>query len=158
MFQQIRLGQKTEKAVGFLDTLRVLKFYKFQHVPKDGINIREWNSEKGCFETRNFKPEDLKKLYPQARALDFDPYSHPIVSSAFDEILAKPEDECGSIISTANTALKEYLDPILAANTSCSDFCINDVLNYKDPVSLYLVTPPADLIRLSLSSVCSLNI
>lgn len=81
--------------------------------------------------------------------MDFDPYSHPIVSSAFDEILAKPEDECGSIISTANTALKEYLDPILAANTSCSDFCINDVLNYKDPVSLYLVTPPADLIRLS---------
>lgn len=142
-------AKKTEKAVGFLDTLRVLKFYKFQHVPKDGINIREWNSEKGCFETRNFKPEDLKKLYPQARALDFDPYSHPIVSSAFDEILAKPEDECGSIISTANTALKEYLDPILAANTSCSDFCINDVLNYKDPVSLYLVTPPADLIRLS---------
>ena len=30
-----------------------------------------------------------------------------------------------------------------------SDFCIDDLMNYKKPVSLYLVTPPSDLLRLA---------
>lgn len=59
------------------------------------------------------------------------------------------EQECASIISTANTALKEYLDPVLAQNTAVSDFCIDDMMNYKKPVSLYLVTPPSDILRLA---------
>ena len=59
------------------------------------------------------------------------------------------QEECASIISTANTALKEYLDPVLAQNTAVSDFCIDDIMNYKKPVSLYLVTPPSDILRLA---------
>ena len=74
---------------------------------------------------------------------------HPIIYQAFTEICSKAENEGASIISTANTALKEYLDPVLAQNTSVSDFCVDDLMNYKKPVSLYLVTPPSDLLRLA---------
>ena len=98
---------------------------------------------------RRFTPEDMKELYPDAMSLDYMPNVHPIIYQNFVEILSKPDNECGSIVSTANTALKEYLDPMLAKNTSVSDFCIDDLMNYKTPVSLYLVTPPSDLLRLA---------
>lgn len=38
---------------------------------------------------------------------------------------------------------------MLAQNTSVSDFCIDDIMNYKKPISLYLVTPPSDILRLA---------
>ena len=134
-------------AKGFLETLKSLK--EFQHVPKKGIKIREWNKERHTYVERRFNPKDLHSLYPQVQSIDMMPYTHPIIYQNFIEILAKPDNECGSIISTANTALKEYLDPTLAMNTSCSDFCIDDVMNEKRPMSLYLVTPPSDLLRLA---------
>lgn len=132
---------------GFLDTLKALK--DFQHVPEEGIEIREWDKKNHQYVQRKFKPRDLKTLYPGAQSLGHMPYTHPIIYQNFVEILAKPDNECGSIISTANTALKEYLDPTLAMNTACSDFCIDDVMNERKPISLYLVTPPSDLLRLA---------
>jgi type IV secretion system protein VirD4 len=41
-----------------------------------------------------------------------------------------------------------YSDPVVAANTSASDFAINDLVNHDRPVALYLVVPPSDKIRL----------
>ena len=99
---------------------------------------------------RPFMPEDLHELYYMYTDINkLMPCTHPLIYKNFMEIVAKPENECGSIVSTANTALKEYLDPVLATNTSVSDFCIDDIMNYEKPVSLYLVTPPSDLLRLS---------
>lgn len=150
-----------DKAVAksFLDTLKDLINYQeedvkrstkvFEHVPESGIKIREWNKNKGCYEERLFTPEDLRRIYPDAQSLRDMPNVHPIIYQAFTEICSKAENEGASIISTANTALKEYLDPVLAQNTSVSDFCVDDLMNYKKPVSLYLVTPPSDLLRLA---------
>ena len=134
-------------AKGFLDTLKGLE--DFEHVPEGGIEIREWSKEKRAYVTRHFDVSDLKAIYPQAQSIERMPHTHPIIYQNFIEILSKPDNECGSIISTANTALKEYLDPTLAMNTSCSDFCIDDVMNEQRPMSLYLVTPPSDLLRLA---------
>lgn len=120
----------------------------FEHVPKDGIEIDEWDTKACRYVKRRFTPDDLHKLYPGANFKET-PYTHPIVGQAFIEISKKPDNELGSIVSTANTALKEYLDPVLSMNTSVSDFCIDDIMNYKKPVSLYLVTPPSDLLRLA---------
>lgn len=134
---------------GFTDTLEALQSY--HHIPKDGLKIKEWDTKKAAYVERTFTKEDLKELYPDAPSLDtpgFE-YTHPIIFQAFAEIVSKPDNELGSIVSTANTALKEYLDPLLAANTSVSDFCIDDLMNYKKPVTLYLVTPPSDLLRLA---------
>ena len=52
------------------------------------------------------------------------------------------------VLSTAKTALTLYSDPLVARNTSASDFTIQDLVNHDRPVSLYLVVPPSDKIRL----------
>lgn len=124
----------------------------FDHVPEDGINITEWDTDKGEYVERHFTPQDLYAMYPDdfPNGADCDaPFTHPIINKAFVEIAKKPDNELGSIVSTANTALKEYLDPVLTSNTRVSDFCIDDIMNAKKPVSLYLITPPSDLLRLA---------
>ena len=44
--------------------------------------------------------------------------------------------------------LSLYRDPIVAKNTSESDFFISDIMNLETPVDLYLVVSPANLDRL----------
>src|SRR5207248_9813796 len=41
-----------------------------------------------------------------------------------------------------------YSDPLVARNTSASDFTIDNLVNHEHPASLYLVVPPSDKIRL----------
>jgi type IV secretion system protein VirD4 len=41
-----------------------------------------------------------------------------------------------------------YSDPLVSRTTSASDFTIQDLVNHERPVSLYLVVPPSDKIRL----------
>lgn len=134
---------------GFTQTIE--RLLNFPHVPEGGLEITEWNTEDRKYETRTFTREDLRKVYPDADSLNIEKYAgtHPIIMQAFAEIISKPDQELGSIVSTANTALKEYLDPLLAKNTSVSDFCVDDLMNYSKPVTLYLVTPPSDIPRLA---------
>src|SRR5580693_968231 len=56
--------------------------------------------------------------------------------------------ELSGMLSTAKTALALYSDPLVARNTAASDFVINDLVDDDRPVSLYLVVPPSDKIRL----------
>ena len=51
----------------------------------------------------------------------------------------KPENEAGSIVSTAKSELALYRDPIVAKNTNTSDFYVYDIMNSDTPVSLYIV-------------------
>ena len=64
------------------------------------------------------------------------------------EMLDKEDRDFGGVLSTAKTALTLYSDPLVAKNTSASDFTIDDLVNHERPVSLYLVVPPSDKIRL----------
>lgn len=73
---------------------------------------------------------------------------HPVISQAAQSIKNKPEDERGSVISTATTALGLYRDPEVAYSVGSSDFSIRDLMHHETPVSLYLVIPPADKRRL----------
>ena len=61
----------------------------------------------------------------------------------------RPNEEAGSVLSTATSFLSLYTDPIIAENTSCSDFRIKQIMNSDKPVALYLVTEPTDKDRLS---------
>jgi type IV secretion system protein VirD4 len=74
--------------------------------------------------------------------------THPVVCEKVQEMLDKEEKDFGGVLSTAKTALTLYSDPLVAMNTSASDFRINDLVNHARPVSLYLVVPPSDKIRL----------
>src|SRR5664279_5837359 len=64
------------------------------------------------------------------------------------EMLDKEDKDFSGVLSTAKTALTLYSDPLVARNTSASDFTIDDLVNHAHPVSLYLVVPPSDKIRL----------
>lgn len=87
--------------------------------------------------------------------------THPLVASGAREMLNKSEAERTSIISTALTFLKLYRDPVIAKNTSVSDFTIQDLVSNKKPASLYLGVPPSDvprtmpLMRLILNQILS---
>ena len=75
--------------------------------------------------------------------------THPKVAEAAAEIVNKPDNERGSVISTALSYLSLYRDPVVAYNTSVSDFKIEDLMRDDFPVSLYLVIPQEDMERLT---------
>ena len=74
--------------------------------------------------------------------------THPLVASAARDQLNRPEEEAGSVLSTALSYLTIYRDPVVAANVSRSDFCIRDLMQSEEPVTLYIVTEPVDKQRL----------
>jgi type IV secretion system protein VirD4 len=70
-----------------------------------------------------------------------------MVAQAAREMMNKSENELSGVFSTAMACLGLYRDPVIAQNTSSSDFRITDLMNADAPVSLYLVVPPSDLAR-----------
>lgn len=74
--------------------------------------------------------------------------NHPAVGSAARDMMDRPEEEAGSVLSTAKSYLVLYRDPIVAENISKSEFRIKDLMHHDDPVSLYIVTQPNDKARL----------
>lgn len=74
--------------------------------------------------------------------------THPLISSSAQDMIDRPEEEAGSVLSTAKSFLSLYRDPIVAKNVSKSNFSIYDLVNNDQPVSLYLITQPSDKDRL----------
>jgi type IV secretion system protein VirD4 len=74
--------------------------------------------------------------------------THPVVAESARSFMNKSENERSGVQSTAMSYLSLYRDPIVAANTEVSEFKIHDLMNFDDPVSLYLVVPPNDKARL----------
>jgi type IV secretion system protein VirD4 len=74
--------------------------------------------------------------------------THPLVASAARDQLNRPEEEAGSVLSTALSYLTIYRDPVVVENVSRSDFSIRDLMHSEQPVTLYIVTEPVDKQRL----------
>lgn len=74
--------------------------------------------------------------------------THPVISASARDMIDRPEEEAGSVLSTLKSYLALYRDPVVAHNVSTSDFCIRDLMNHANPVSLYIVTQPNDKARL----------
>ena len=77
------------------------------------------------------------------------PEIHEIVCNVAQRNKARPDDERGSIFSTAVTALQIFEDPLVRNCSSSSDFCLNDFKVSDHPLSLYITVPFPDLDRLS---------
>jgi type IV secretion system protein VirD4 len=77
-----------------------------------------------------------------------DGQNHPAIGSAARDMMDRPEEEAGSVLSTAKSYLALYRDPVVARAVSKSEFRIKDLMNSDDPVSLYIVTQPNDKARL----------
>jgi type IV secretion system protein VirD4 len=78
----------------------------------------------------------------------YDGKNHRAVGSAARDQMDRPEEEAGSVLSTAKSYLALYRDPVVERNVSKSEFHIKDLMNHDDPVSLYIVTQPNDKARL----------
>ena len=72
---------------------------------------------------------------------------HPVIASAARELLNKSENERSGVLSTAMSFLGLYRDPVIAQVTRHCDWCIRDLVEGKQPASLYLVVPPSDISR-----------
>ncbi|HEX8421450.1 MAG TPA: conjugal transfer protein TraG [Sphingomonas sp.] len=72
---------------------------------------------------------------------------HPVVASAARELLNKSENERSGVLSTAMSFLGLYRDPVVAKVTSRCDWRIADLVDGKQPATLYLVVPPSDISR-----------
>ncbi len=78
-----------------------------------------------------------------------DPIATEVINSAAQEVLQKAEKELSGVVSTALGHLALYRDPLIARNTADSDFRILDLMQAKHPVSLYVVVPEADKVRIN---------
>ncbi|MDN3563698.1 conjugal transfer protein TraG [Paeniroseomonas aquatica] len=72
---------------------------------------------------------------------------HPVVASAARELLNKSDNERSGVLSTAMSFLGLYRDPVVAQVTRQCDWRIADLVEAREPVTLYLVVPPSDIVR-----------
>lgn len=77
-----------------------------------------------------------------------DGQAHPLSAAAGQDMIDRPEEEAGSVLSTAKSYLMLYRDPVVANVVSKSEFKIKDLMHHSDPVSLYIITQPTDKDRL----------
>jgi type IV secretion system protein VirD4 len=92
---------------------------------------------------------DIAELWMEMRTYGhIDGENHPAVGSAARDMMDRPDEEAGSVLSTAKSYLALYRDPIVARNISRSEFNIRDLMHHEQPVSLYIVTQPNDKARL----------
>jgi type IV secretion system protein VirD4 len=82
-------------------------------------------------------------------SVHFDGGLHEIIANVARRNKSRPDDERGSVFSTAVTALQVFEDPMVRNCSSSSDFCLNDFKVFENPISLYITVPFPDLDRLS---------
>ncbi|MCD8235014.1 MAG: type IV secretory system conjugative DNA transfer family protein, partial [Cloacibacillus porcorum] len=75
-------------------------------------------------------------------------FCHPVVFRCSNDIKHRPDDERGSVVSTASARLNLFYDKVINRNTSKSTFSVNDLMNADKPISLYLVVPPSEITRI----------
>lgn len=93
-------------------------------------------------------PHDVQRKCNWQMATGERTATHPAVRDKAQEMLDKEDKELSGVLSTAKTALALYCDPLVALNTSRSDFRTIDLVESEKPISLYLVVPPAHKARL----------
>src|SRR5207244_632743 len=109
---------------------------------RPGQTFRETLAELESF------PHDPERQHRWHTADGDQTVTHPVVREKVREMLDKEDKDFSGVLSTAKTALALYSDPLVSRCTSSSDFTVHDLVNHERPVSLYLVVPPSDKIRL----------
>lgn len=71
-----------------------------------------------------------------------------LINRAGRDMMNRAPEEASSVLSSVKSYLSLYRDPVISKNLSGMDFYIRDLMNYKEPVSLYLIIEPKDLSRL----------
>ena len=59
--------------------------------------------------------------------------NHPVVGAAARDMIDRPDEEAGSVLSTAKSYLSLYRDPVVGRNVSKSEFRIKELMNHEQP-------------------------
>lgn len=118
---------------------------KFLSDPSRPIN-EAWNE---MLEYQHFSEKEYPQIESHPTYKGLKTRVHPTVAQSARDMMERPEEEGGSVLSTALSFLLLYRDPIVAENTKVSDFKLKDIMNMDQPVSLYTVTQPNDKDRMN---------
>ena len=124
------------KSLSLYDVAQYIQAHTVGMVDKDGAPVYAWMP-------LDWKIYDTPLEYPYI-SLEEPEKVQKIIDHKLHGIVSIPNHQAGYILSIINAALKDYLDPVLRHHTERSDFCIKDLMNHTQPVSLYLVTPPGN--------------
>jgi len=123
----------------------VILHIKFSNMPDKSLY--------GCLEflsqSANGDDKGTALLDSMINSVHRDGKIHEIVANVAKRNKGRPDDERGSVFSTAVTALQVFEDPMVRNCSSSSDFCLNDFKVFDNPISLYITVPFPDLDRLS---------
>ncbi|WP_333594181.1 type IV secretory system conjugative DNA transfer family protein [Anaerospora hongkongensis] len=103
-----------------------------------GVEVQSMNELKQAMQGRNIDFTDTEKPFHIL-------LTHPKVAEAAAEMQNKAPNEKSGVLSTAKSFLNLYQNPVVAKNTSISEFQIEDLLTPEHNVSFFLVIPPRDL-------------
>lgn len=73
---------------------------------------------------------------------------HEVIATIARGAANKAEQELSGVVGTTTENLNVYVDPLVEKNIEYSEFKIDDLMEYEQPLSLYLVLNPSDKDRL----------
>lgn len=91
----------------------------------------------------------FEKIYEPEQLKGIEEGTHPLVARTIAQILNKAGEERAGVISTALSFLNIFKDPVIRKNTRETNIKIWDLMNYKVPVSLYIVAEVKTLMTLA---------
>jgi type IV secretion system protein VirD4 len=116
----------------------------------------DWKNKSlpGCREflaqTDPTDPENTKYIYDLMINSDHgDPAIHQAIIEGAGAQRKRPDDEGGSVLSTVNNALAVFADARIKRNTANSEFYIDEFVETKVPITLYLTIQYSDVQRIS---------
>ena len=116
------------------------------------LHVLHAEADKSLYGVSKFLTDPKRTFEQTLRLMKRTPHdqgvAHERIVAAAQAMLNKNEEERSGILSTALAFLGLYADPIVARNTSTSDFRIADLMQGEHPMSLYLVVPDSDRLRL----------
>ena len=123
-----------QKPLSLYDVAQYIQDHTVGMIDEDGTPVYAWMDLDG-----NLYDDPMDYPY---MSLEKPERVQKVIDHKLHDIVSIPNDKVWYILPVINAALKDYLDPVLRRHTESSDFCIRDLMNHAQPVSLYLVTPP----------------
>ena len=77
------------------------------------------------------------------------PDINDLIIKAANRSKIQPAKERGSTYSTIFSKISLFQDPLIAEATAYSDFSVDDFINGKNPISLYLIVPYNNIARIA---------
>lgn len=78
-----------------------------------------------------------------------DPLINELIRNSAKRAQKQPPKERGSTYSTIFSKISLFQDPLIAASTAYSDFSVDDFINSKNGISLYLIVPYNHITRIA---------